>query len=116
MRKEQYVELKNDLESKIKDLKNTLIKVKEDYLDSYGDFEIGEKVKIITPSRDHRLIAGAKKVILPKSERFAFVKGFYINFNDDVVPSFSKCKKDGTVSQHSDHAGRSEIIEKLKQI
>lgn len=101
MEKEQYLKELKELNDSMDSLKNKLRVLKTSYIADNSNFKIGDKVKIVSPPHPFFSIGG-KKVITSHSERFAYVDGFEIDYNKDVVPTLKKAKKDGSISQHKD--------------
>lgn len=83
MNKEEFQTKKNDINSKIRELKSQKIKLEKEYIESNAKYPIGSKVCITTN----------------ESKRYAYVKDYRIDFSDNVEPLFNKVKKDGTVSE-----------------
>lgn len=83
MNKEEFKSKKEIINSKINELKNEMIKLKKEYIESNMKYPIGSKVCITTN----------------ESKRYAYVKDYMIDFFDNIEPLFSKVKKDGTMSE-----------------
>ena len=83
MNKEEFQTKKNDINSKIRELKNQKIKLEKEYIESNAKYPIGSKVCITTN----------------ESKRYAYVKDYRIDFYDNIEPLFNKVKKDGTMSE-----------------
>lgn len=85
MNKEEFQTKKNDINSKIRELKSQKIKLEKEYIESNAKYPIGSKVCITTN----------------ESKRYAYVKDYRIDFFDNIEPLFNKVKKDGTMSEMS---------------
>ncbi|WP_294610267.1 hypothetical protein [uncultured Bacteroides sp.] len=83
MNKEEFKSKKEIINSKINELKNEMIKLKKEYIESNVKYPIGSKVCITTN----------------ESKRYAYVKDYRINSLDNIEPLFNKVKKDGTMSE-----------------
>lgn len=83
MNKEEFQTKKNDIDSKIRELKNQKIQLEKEYIESNVKYPIGSKVCITTN----------------ESKRYAYVKDYRIDFFDNIEPLFNKVKKDGTMSE-----------------
>lgn len=83
MNKEEFKSKKKILNSNIEELKNEMIKLEKEYIESNVKYPIGSKVCITTN----------------ESKRYAYVKDYIIDFLDNINPLFSKVKKDGTMSE-----------------
>lgn len=83
MNKEEFQTKKNDINSKIRKLKNQKIQLEKEYIESNMKYPIGSKVCITTN----------------ESKRYAYVKDYRIDFSDNIEPLFNEVKKDGTMSK-----------------
>lgn len=83
MNKEEFQTKKNDINSKIRELKSQKIQLEKEYIESNMKYPIGSKVCITTN----------------ESKRYAYVKDYRIDFYDNIEPLFNKVKKDGTPSK-----------------
>lgn len=83
MNKEEFQTKKNDINSKIRELKSQKIQLKKEYIESNMKYPIGSKVCITTN----------------ESKRYAYVKDYRIDFSDNIEPLFNEVKKDGTMSK-----------------
>ena len=83
MNKEEFQTKKNDINSKIRELKSQKIQLEKEYIESNMKYPIGSKVCITTN----------------ESKRYAYVKDYRIDFFDNIEPLFNKVKKDGTMSE-----------------
>lgn len=83
MTKEEFKSKKKILNSNIEELKNEMIKLEKEYIESNAKYPIGSKVCITTN----------------ESKRYAYVKDYRINSLDNIEPLFNKVKKDGTMSE-----------------
>ena len=101
MKKQDYTEAKEKINKDIRDLKILLAAINTEYIQANYEYEIGEKVKIITPQHTAYNPFKQKETIRLKQERFAFISDYYISDNCVRYELF-KCKKDGTASKHHD--------------
>lgn len=85
MNKEEFQTKKNDIDSKIRELKSQKIQLEKEYIESNMKYPIGSKVCITTN----------------ESKRYAYVKDYRIDFSDNIEPLFNEVKKDGTMSKMS---------------
>lgn len=83
MNKEEFKSKKKILNSNIEELKNEMIKLEKEYIESNAKYPIGSKVCITTN----------------ESKRYAYVKDYRINSLDNIEPLFNKVKKDGIMSE-----------------
>lgn len=77
MNKEEFKSKKKNLNSNIEELKNEMIKLEKEYIESNAKYPIGSKVCITTN----------------ESKRYAYVKDYRINSLDNIEPLFNKVKK-----------------------
>ena len=107
MKKEDYIKQKSAIEQRIAHEKELLESLRKHYIDANSIFEIGQKVKIVTPPHQYWPLNGKEKRMSKHEERFAFVDGYSIRYNGDIEPVFKKAKKDGTISLQRDYYNQS---------
>ena len=71
MNKEEFKAKREIINSKMNELKNEMIKLEKEYIESNVKYE---------------------------RKQYAYVRDYKINFLDDIEPLFGKVKKDGTMS------------------
>lgn len=98
MNKEEFQTKKNDINSKIRELKSQKIKLEKEYIESNEKYPIGSKVCITTPASTYIRLDNHESVVIPEKKQYAYIKGYNIGFYDTIDPLFSKVKKDGTMS------------------
>lgn len=101
MNKEEFKAKREIINSKMNELKNEMIKLEKEYIESNQKYPIGSKVCVTTPAYIATYIRSDKQesVVVPERKQYAYVKDYRIDFLDNVEPLFSKVKKDGTVSK-----------------
>lgn len=99
MNKEEFQTKKNDINSKIRELKSQKIKLEKEYIKSNVKYPIGSKVCITTPASTYTKLDNLESVTVPERKQYAYVRDYRINFFDDIEPLFGKVKKDGTMSE-----------------
>jgi hypothetical protein len=100
MTKEEFKTKKEIINSKMNELKNEMIKLEKEYIESNAKYPIGSKVCITTPAYTAIRLSDLENVTAPERKQYAYVKGYRIaDFLDTVEPLFSKVKKDGTMSE-----------------
>ena len=97
MTKEEFRTKKEIINSKINELKNEMIKLEKEYIESNAKYPIGSKVCITTN----------------ESKRYAYVKDYRIDFSDNIEPLFNKVKKDGTMSNVNLYVGLMNVMIEL---
>lgn len=98
MNKEEFQTKKNDINSKIRELKSQKIKLEKEYIESNAKYPIGSKVCITTPASTYIRLDNHESVVIPEKKQYAYIKGYNIGFYDTIDPLFSKVKKDGIMS------------------
>jgi hypothetical protein len=88
------------------------------YIEANKQFKVGELIEVVTPKVLHRQIVegtiienvrGVEKV------NQAFVAGWEISIDNNVVPILYKIKKDGTQSLHRYQLGQNDTCRPLKK-
>ncbi len=103
MDKKDYLQNKKETEAKIQAEKEWLAELKREYIESNAEYEIGERVKVVTPPHKYYSLGGGKEGVTEHKERFAYVDGYEITYEGNVKPILKKEKKDGTLSKQKDH-------------
>lgn len=105
MEKSEFLTRKNQIENSIKALNDEKKRLENEYINSQRVFTDNEKIEIVTKEHPYWTFSKGKEIagIRPEEKRFAFVVGYKINYQNDVVPILKKCKKDGTISKLEDY-------------
>lgn len=103
MTKEEFKAKREIINSKMNELKNEMIKLEKEYIESNVKYPIGSKVCITTPASTYTKLDNLESVTVPERKQYAYVRDYRINFLDDIEPLFGKVKKDGTVSEMGLH-------------
>lgn len=99
MNKEEFQTKKNDINSKIRELKSQKIQLEKEYIKSNVKYPIGSKVCITTPASINTRLDNLESVTVPEIKQYAYVKDYIIDFFDNIEPLFRRVKKDGTMSE-----------------
>lgn len=99
MTKEQFKSKKKNINSKINELKNEMIKLEKEYIKSNAKYPIGSKVCITTPASVYTSLHDLTSVTVPESKQYAYIVGYRIEYFGDLKPLLKKVKKDGTISK-----------------
>lgn len=99
MNKEEFKAKREIINSKMNELKNEMIKLEKEYIESNVKYPIGSKVCITTPASTYTKLDSLESVTVPERKQYAYVRDYEIDFLDNVEPLFSKVKKDGTMSE-----------------
>lgn len=87
MNKNEYLNLKNEIDLKISEIRNESRKIDEEYINSNLELSVGNKVEITTPNRVEIGIISSKKV----------------SYSGNPFYKFLKVKKDGSASKQELH-------------
>lgn len=79
MNKEEFQTKKNDIDSKIRELKNQKIQLEKEYIESNQVFPIGSKVCITVMAHE--------RILVPEAKKLAYIADYEIDDNGEVVPS-----------------------------
>lgn len=101
MNKEEFKAKKEIINSKMNELKNEMIKLEKEYIESNVKYPIGSKVCITTPASTYTKLDNLESVTVPERKQYAYVRDYIIDFLDDIEPLFNKVKKDGTMSKEN---------------
>lgn len=107
MKKENYLQQKEAIELRISQEKAKLENLKMRYIQSHSPYEIGQKVKIVTPPHKIYTVGTWVESMSEHKERFAYVDGYEIEYGDNVRPILKKAKKDGSKSLQRDYYNES---------
>lgn len=99
MTKEEFKSKKEIINSKMNELKNEMIKLEKEYIESNAKYPIGSKVCITTPASINTRLDNLESVTVPEIKQYAYVKDYIIDFFDNIEPLFRRVKKDGTMSE-----------------
>jgi hypothetical protein len=90
MNKEEFHTKKNDIDSKIRELKNQKIQLEKEYIESNQKYPIGSKVCITV--MDH------ERTLVPEAKKLAYIADYEIDDNGEVVPSLRQLDYNGGMS------------------
>lgn len=99
MTKEEFKAKREIINSKMNELKNEMIKLEKEYIESNVKYPIGSKMCITTPASTYTKLDNLESITVPERKQYAYVRDYRINFLDDIEPLFGKVKKDGTMSE-----------------
>lgn len=113
MTKEEFKAKKEIINSKMNELKNEMIKLEKEYIESNIKYPIGSKVCIVTPASVYTSLYNLRSVTTPESKQYAYISGYEISYLNDVKPCFKKVKKDGTISQTNLYVNLENVVIEL---
>ena len=96
MNKEEFQTKKNDINSKIRELKSQKIQLEKEYIESNAKYPIGSKVCITTPASVYTSLHDLTGVTVPETKQYAYIVGYDISYLCDIKPLFKKINKDGS--------------------
>ena len=94
MNKEEFQTKKNDIDSKIRELKNQKIQLEKEYIESNQGFPIGSKVCITVPAHKRN----NERILVPEAKKLAYIADYEIDDNGEVVPSLRQLDCNGGMS------------------
>lgn len=99
MNKEEFKSKKEIINSKINELKNEMIKLEKEYIESNAKYPIGSRVCITTPASVYTSLHDFTGVTVPETKQYAYIVVYDISYLCDIKPLFKKINKDGSVSK-----------------
>lgn len=94
MNKEEFHTKKNDIDSKIRELKNQKIQLEKEYIESNQGFPVGSKVCITVPAHER----SNERILVPEAKKLAYIADYEIDDNGEVVPSLRQLDCNGGMS------------------
>lgn len=93
MNKEEFQTKKNDIDSKIRELKSQKIKLEKEYIESNAKYPIGSKVCITTPASTYIRLDNHESVVIPEKKQYAYIKGYNIGFMIPLTHCLARSRK-----------------------
>lgn len=90
MNKEEFQTKKNDINSKIRELKSQKIKLEKEYIESNAKYPIGSKVCITVMAHE--------RILVPEAKKLAYIADYEIDDDGEVVPSLRQLDYNGGMS------------------
>lgn len=94
MNKEEFQTKKNDIDSKIRELKNQKIKLEKEYIESNQGFPVGSKVCITVMAHKRN----NERILVPEAKKLAYISDYEIDDNGEVVPFLRQLDYNGGMS------------------
>lgn len=94
MNKEEFQTKKNDIDSKIRELKNQKIQLEKEYIESNQGFPVGSKVCITVMAHERN----NESIFVPEAKKLAYIADYEIDDNGEVVPSLRQLDYNGGMS------------------
>lgn len=98
MNKEEFQTKKNDIDSKIRELKNQKIQLEKEYIESNQKYPIGSKVCITVLAHERYTFWNNERILLPEVKKLAYIADYEIDDNGEVVPSLRQLDCNGGMS------------------
>lgn len=98
MNKEEFQTKKNDIDSKIRELKNQKIQLEKDYIESNQGFPVGSKVCITVPAHERYILGNNERTLVPEAKMLAYIADYDIDNNGEVVPFLRQLDYNGGMS------------------
>lgn len=115
MTKEEFKAKKDAINSKKNELKNEMIKLEKEYIESNVKYPIGSKVCITTPASVYTSLHDLTSVTVPETKQYAYIVGYDVSYQCDVKPLFKKINKDGSVSKVNLYVNLENVVIELVQ-
>nr|UWG86280.1 MAG: hypothetical protein [Bacteriophage sp.] len=98
MNKEEFQTKKNDIDSKIRELKNQKIQLEKEYIESNQGFPVGSKVCITVLAHERYTFWNNERILVPEAKKLAYIADYEIDDNGEVVPSLRQLDCNGGMS------------------
>ena len=98
MNKEEFQTKKNDIDSKIRELKNQKIQLEKEYIESNQLFPVGSKVCITVLAHEGYIFWNNERILVPEAKKLAYIADYEIDDNGEVVPSLRQLDCNGGMS------------------
>lgn len=91
MNKEEFQTKKNDIDSKIRELKNQKIQLEKEYIESNQGFPVGSKVCITVMAHERYTFWNNERILVPEAKKLAYIAD-YLYVCDNMV--YRECELD----------------------
>ena len=98
MNKEEFQTKKNDIDSKIRELKNQKIQLEKEYIESNQKYPIGSKVCITVLAHERYTFWNNERILVPEVKKLAYIVDYEIDDDGEVVPSLRQLDCNGGMS------------------
>ena len=93
MNKEEFQTKKNDINSKIRELKSQKIKLEKEYIKSNAKYPIGSKVCITTPASTYIRLDNHESVVIPKKNNTPILRVIILVFMIPLTHCLARSRK-----------------------
>ena len=98
MNKEEFQTKKNDIDSKIRELKNQKIQLEKEYIESNQGFPVGSNVYITLPAHERLSHLNNERILVSEVKKLAYIVDYEIDDDGEVVPSLRQLDCNGGMS------------------
>lgn len=88
----------NDIDSKIRELKNQKIQLEKEYIESNQGFPVGSKVCITVMAHERYTFWNNERILVPEAKKLAYIADYEIDDDGEVVPSLRQLDYNGGMS------------------
>lgn len=99
MNKEEFQTKKNDIDSKIRELKNQKIQLEKEYIESNQGLPVGSKICITVSAHERFSLLSNERILVPEVKKLAYIAYYEIDDNGEVVPSLRQLDCNGGMSE-----------------
>lgn len=93
MNKEEFQTKKNDIDSKIRELKNQKIQLEKEYIESNVKYPIGSKVCITTPASTYIRLDNHESVVIPEKNNTPILRVIILVFMIPLTHCLARSRK-----------------------
>lgn len=93
MNKEEFQTKKNDIDSKIRELKNQKIQLEKEYIKSNAKYPIGSKVCITTPASTYIRLDNHESVVIPEKNNTPILRVIILVFMIPLTHCLARSRK-----------------------
>lgn len=93
MNKEQFKSKKGIINSKINELKNEMIKLEKEYIESNAKYPIGSKVCITTPASTYIRLDNHESVVIPEKNNTPILRVIILVFMIPLTHCLARSRK-----------------------
>lgn len=93
MNKEEFQTKKNDINSKIRELKSQKIKLEKEYIESNAKYPIGSKVCITTPASTYIRLDNHESVVIPEKNNTPILRVIILVFMIPLTHCLARSRK-----------------------
>ena len=115
MTKEEYVASIKELEEIIAKYREQEKQLKNQYIDENKQFEVNEKVKIITPTFRRAIPDESGRRYMDEECKYGFVEDYEVDNQGNIKYILARMNATGKKSQHRTYYTDLDVLEKVKE-